>query len=113
MVVVQTWYPEEDADADQQTKDDATQSLFEGLVRGLENTGVPVVGVEATSAPDEDLALFRQQGVSSVDDVDTLPGRLALALLLGGAEPGQYGVKDSAADGVAPPVEPVSTTTGD
>ena len=111
VVVVQTWQPTEDADADQQAKDDATQSLFEGLVRGLENTGVPVVGVQATTASDEDLTLFRQQGVSSVDDVDTLPGRLALALLLGGAEPGQYGVKDSATDGVAPPVEPVPTTT--
>jgi hypothetical protein len=111
VVVVQTWHPSEDADADQQAQDDATQSLFEGLVRGLENTGVPVVGVGATSAPDEDLALFRQQGVSSVDDVDTLPGRLALALLLDGAEPGQYGVKDSATDGVAPPVEPVPTST--
>jgi hypothetical protein len=90
----------------------ATQSLFEGLVRGLENMGVPVVGVQSTSAPDEELTLFRQQGVSSVDDVDTLPGRLALALLLGGAESGHYGVKDSATDGVAPPVEPVPTTTG-
>jgi Copper transport outer membrane protein, MctB len=111
VVVVQTWHPSEDADADQKAQDDATQSLFEGLVRGLEGTGVPVVGVQATTAPDEDLALFRQQGVSSVDDVDTLPGRLALALLLGGAEPGRYGVKDSATDGVAPPVEPVPTTT--
>jgi hypothetical protein len=112
VVVVQTWHRSEDADADQQAKDDATQSLLEGLVRGLEGTGVPVVGVQATSAPDEDLALFRQQGVSSVDDVETLPGRLALALLLDGAEPGHYGVKDSATDGVAPPVEPVPTTTG-
>jgi hypothetical protein len=112
VVVAQTWQPSEDADADQQAKDDATQSLFEGLVRGLENMGVPVVGVQSTSAPDEELTLFRQQGVSSVDDVDTLPGRLALALLLGGAESGHYGVKDSATDGVAPPVEPVATTTG-
>jgi hypothetical protein len=112
VVVAQTWQPSEDADADQQAKDDATQSLFEGLVRGLESMGVPVVGVQSTSAPNEELTLFRQQGVSSVDDVDALPGRLALALLLAGAESGHYGVKDSATDGVAPPVEPVPTTTG-
>jgi hypothetical protein len=111
VVVVQTWQPTENADADQQAKDDATQSLFEGLVRGLEGTGVPVVGVQTTSAPDDALDLFRQQGVSSVDDVDALPGRLALALLLGGAEEGHYGVKDSATDGVAPPIESVPTTT--
>ena len=110
-VVVQTWQPPEtEGDADEKSKTDATQSLFEGLVRGLEGSGVPVVGVQTTSAED-DLALFRQQGVSSVDDVDALAGRLALALLLAGGQPGQYGVKDSATDGVAPPIESVPTTT--
>jgi hypothetical protein len=110
-IVVQTWQPPEtEGDADEKSKTDATQSLFEGLVRGLEGSGVPVVGVQTTSAED-DLALFRQQGVSSVDDVDALAGRLALALLLAGGQPGQYGVKDSATDGVAPPIESVPTTT--
>jgi hypothetical protein len=110
-IVVQTWQPPDtEGDADEQSKTDATQSLFEGLVRGLEGSGVPVVGVQTTSAQD-DLALFRQQGVSSVDDVDALAGRLALALLLAGGQPGQYGVKDSATDGVAPPIESVPTIT--
>jgi Copper transport outer membrane protein, MctB len=110
-IAVQTWQPPEtEGDADQKSKTDATQSLFEGLVRGLEDSGVPVVGVQTTSAED-DLALFRQQGVSSVDDVDALAGRLALALLLAGGQPGHYGVKDSATDGVAPPIESVPTTT--
>jgi hypothetical protein len=110
-IVVQTWQPPEtEGDADEKSKTDATQSLFEGLVRGLEGSGVPVVGVQTTSAED-DLALFRQQGVSSVDDVDALAGRLALALLLAGGQPGHYGVKDSATDGVAPPIESVPTTT--
>jgi hypothetical protein len=111
-VVVQTWHePDSEGDADQQSRTRATESLFEGLMRGLESTSLPVVGVQTTSA-EGDLALFRQQGVSSVDDVDTLAGRLALALLLQGAQPGHYGVKDSATDGVAPPIEPVTTTTG-
>jgi hypothetical protein len=110
-IVVQTWQPPEtEGDADEKSKTDATRSLFEGLVRGLEGSGVPVVGVQTMSAED-DLALFRQQGVSSVDDVDALAGRLALALLLAGGQPGQYGVKDSATDGVAPPIESVPTTT--
>lgn len=112
VIVVQTWHePDSAGDADQQRRTRATESLFEGLMRGLENTSLPVVGVETTDA-EGDLALFRQQGVSSVDDVDTLAGRLALALLLQGAQPGHYGVKDSATDGVAPPIEPVTTTTG-
>jgi hypothetical protein len=111
-IVVQTWHePDSEGDADQQSGTRATESLFEGLMRGLESTSLPVVGVQTTSA-EGDLALFRQQGVSSVDDVDTLAGRLALALLLQGAQPGHYGVKDSATDGVAPPIEPVTTTTG-
>lgn len=112
VIVVQTWHePDSAGDADQQRRTRATESLFEGLMRGLENTSLPVVGVQTTDA-EGDLALFRQQGVSSVDDVDTLAGRLALALLLQGAQPGHYGVKDSATDGVAPPIEPVTTTTG-
>ena len=111
-IVVQTWYePDSPGDAEQQRRTQATESLFEGLVRGLEGDALPVVGVQATGT-EADLALFREQGVSSVDDVDTLAGRLALALLLQGAQPGQYGVKDSATDGVAPPIEPVTTTTG-
>jgi copper transport outer membrane protein MctB len=109
-VVVQTWHePDSAGDAEQESRTRATASLFEGLVRGLEGTSLPVVGVQTTGA-EADLALFRQQGVSSVDDVDTLAGRLALALLLQGAQPGHYGVKDSATDGVAPPIEPVTTT---
>jgi hypothetical protein len=110
-IVVRTWHePDSEGDADQQSSTKGTDSLFEGLVRGLEGTGLPVVGVETTSA-ESDTALYRQQGVSSVDDVDALAGRLALALLLAGGQPGHYGVKDSASDGVAPPIEPVPTTT--
>jgi hypothetical protein len=110
-VVVRTWHrPETEGNADQQSKTNGTESLFEGLVRGLNATGVPVVGVETTTA-ESDTSLYRQQGVSSVDDVDTLAGRIALALLLSGGQPGHYGVKDSASDGIAPPIEPVPTTT--
>jgi hypothetical protein len=113
-VVVQTWHePDPQGDAEQQSRTRSTESLFEGLVRGLENAGLPVVGVETIGA-ESDVALYRQQGVSSVDDVDTLAGRLALALLLGGAQPGHYGIKDSATDGVAPAVTavPITTTGG-
>jgi hypothetical protein len=111
-IVVQTWHePDPPGDADQQSRTRATESLFEGLIRGLESTSLPVVGVQTTGA-ETDLALFRQASVSSVDDVDAVAGRLALALLLQGAEPGHYGVKDSATSGIAPPIEPVTTTTG-
>ena len=46
-------------------------------------------------------------GLSTVDSVDTSAGRLGLVLLLGGAEPGSYGVREPAKDGVLPPIPPV------
>jgi hypothetical protein len=45
-------------------------------------------------------------GFSTVDDVDTTSGRLALALLLGGAQSGDYGVKPTATAPL-PKIEPV------
>jgi hypothetical protein len=46
--------------------------------------------------------IFKSAGLSSVDDVDTPAGRLALVLLLAGSPSGQYGFKRSA-DNVLPP----------
>ena len=42
-----------------------------------------------------------------MDFVDTHVGRLALALLLAGGRPGSYGLKQTATDGILPPVEPL------
>ena len=108
-VVVVTWMPpEEEEELDEQTAHDldATTSLMEGLVGGLDSSGIPVVGVASSDAPPEVVELYRDQGISSVGDVDAQAGRLALALLLAGAEPGHYGVGDDT-DGVIPPIEPL------
>jgi hypothetical protein len=43
--------------------------------------------------------------VSTVDDLDTPSGKFALALLLGGAAEGNYGVKQTA-EATLPRVEP-------
>jgi Copper transport outer membrane protein, MctB len=110
-IVVQSWAASQDPTADQEKQAQATESLVDGLLAGLQQSGVPVVGVETTSETDSAIDVYRRQGVSSVDDIETLAGRVALALLLAGGEPGHYGVKDSASDGVAPPVESVSTVT--
>ena len=50
--------------------------------------------------------------VSSVDDVEALSGRVALALLLAGGPTGHYGIKDSATDGVAPPIDSIPVPSG-
>ena len=51
---------------------------------------------------------FDKASLSSVDFVDTEVGRLALALLLAGGRPGSYGLKQTATDGILPPIEPVA-----
>ena len=42
-----------------------------------------------------------------MDGIDTELGRLALVLLLAGAETGNYGIRDTADDGILPPIEPL------
>jgi Copper transport outer membrane protein, MctB len=108
-VVVSTWMPPEEAgDEDSVAETEATTSLLEGVVSGLNGAGIPVVGVAESEDPPATLAGYRDQGISSVDDIDDAAGRLALALLLAGAEPGHYGLRDEATDGVIPPIEPLS-----
>jgi copper transport outer membrane protein MctB len=80
-----------------------TVSFLAGLYEGLATAGVPAVGVELVNAEKSAVARWRIAHLSSVDDVDTMEGRLALALLLAGAAPGHYGIKETAQD-VLPPI---------
>jgi hypothetical protein len=73
-----------------------TARFLRGVYEGLADTGVPAVGVEETSDSPSAIDVFDRAGLSSVDNIETPPGRLALALLLGGAERGHYGVKETA-----------------
>ncbi|MGH2995939.1 MAG: copper transporter [Gaiellaceae bacterium] len=107
VVVMASWQPTADDSDEAVERARATQTLADGIVDGLESSGLPVVGVATTSQPQSLTELYREQGISSVDNLDSLTGRLALALLLAQGEPGQYGIKDSAADGVLPPIEPL------
>jgi Copper transport outer membrane protein, MctB len=110
-VVMYSWTPGgeegEQEDPELEGRVAATASLAEGVVAGLDASDVPVVGVSTTGQPTALTDLYREQGVSSVDDVETAAGRLGLALLLAGGEPGHYGIKETATDGVTPPVDTV------
>ena len=75
-----------------------------GFYEGLDE--VPAVGVEETDAERSAITVFARADLSTVDNVDTRMGRLALALLLAGGNPGDYGVKETAA-GALPPVDPL------
>jgi hypothetical protein len=82
-----------------------TAQFLAGLYMGLAGSGAPVIGIEDTGAAMSAIDTYRKHLFSSVDDVDTRAGRLALALLLAGGDPGHYGVK-ATADDLLPPVEP-------
>ena len=83
-----------------------TKAFLAGVYAGLTRTGVPAVGVEPSGSGPSAIPAFALAGLSTVDSVETSSGRLGLALLLGGAAPGRYGLTDSADDGVLPPVTP-------
>jgi hypothetical protein len=68
---------------------------------------VPVVGVEPARVEQSAIPVFQRYGLSTVDGIDTEPGQLALVLLLGGADPGDYGIRDTATSGILPPIEPL------
>ena len=78
-----------------------------GLYAGLGSTGVPVVGVEPSRVEQSAIPVFQRHRLSTVDGVDTDLGRLALLLLLAGGDPGDYGLRDTAEDGILPPIEPL------
>jgi hypothetical protein len=94
-----------------------TARFLSGLYSGLGSAGVPAVGVERTATQPSAVPVYRRAGLSSVDDVDALTGRLALAFLLAGAQRGHYGIdSSSASDGVLPPIQSLpraaATTVG-
>jgi Copper transport outer membrane protein, MctB len=91
---------------------DGTARFLGGFYSGLVSAGAPAVGVEARRTKPSAVSAFEQAGLSTVDSIDKLSGRLALVLLLGGAQPGQYGLRPTATDGVLPPVQPLAPAVG-
>jgi Copper transport outer membrane protein, MctB len=81
-----------------------TARFLAGFYQGLRAPGSPAVGVEVLRPGTSAVEAFARQQLSTVDDLDTQSGRLALALLLAGADSGNYGVKKNAHDGVLPPI---------
>jgi hypothetical protein len=118
VVLVRSWQPTESESPVEAERDDQTEALIRGFVRGLADAGIVVAGVdgqgpdEAQRPDDEEdaaIAFFKSLEVSSVDDVDTTPGRVGLALLLAGGEPGHYGVdEERIIPRLALPTEPVA-----
>lgn len=74
---------------------EATGRLETGLLDGIDGTGVEAVGVEPTDADPSSISFFADHGLSTVDDIDLVPGKVAMVFALLGAE-GNFGVKGSA-----------------
>ena len=76
--------------------DAATTDAFEaGFVDGLKSGEAEVSGIEETDTEPSQIQWFKDRGLPSVDNVDTLAGHAALVFVLPGAN-GSYGEKDSA-----------------
>ncbi len=85
-----------------------TLAFLTGFYRGLAQSKHPAVGADPVKRRVPAVPVFRRAGLSTVDAVDTDIGRLALVLLLAGAEPGSYGLEKDAVDGVVPAISTLS-----
>ncbi len=81
---------------------EASAAFETGLIAGVNAVGVPAVGVELSNAEPSQIPWFKSQGISSVDDLDTLAGQAALIYALTGLH-GAFGVKPTA-DSLLPSV---------
>jgi len=79
-----------------QHQDSETNTLEAGIMAGLKDTQVPVVGTERTDTQPSSISFFISNGTTAtVDSVDLVAGRVALVYALNGSE-GNYGVKATA-----------------
>jgi hypothetical protein len=73
----------------------ATTEFESGLIAGVASEGVPAVGVELSSTEPSQIPWYKAENLASVDDLETIAGRAALAFALDG-DHGAYGTKSTA-----------------
>ena len=88
-------------------RDNQSKTFESALIEGLRAAGGPVVGAEQTDTDPSQIPYYVNAGLSTVDDVDIPPGRIALVLTLDGAR-GDFGFKKTA----EAPLPRVAGTTG-
>jgi hypothetical protein len=88
-----------------QAQEGETALLLSGFYSALADIDVPTIGVEPSGVSESAVPVWSDAGLSTVDDIEAPAGRLALALLLSGGSIGNYGLKETADDGIVPPVE--------
>jgi hypothetical protein len=76
-------------------RDNEAKTFESAVIEGMRETGVPVVGVERTETDPSQIPEYVGAGLSTVDNIDIPPGRIALALTLTGRT-GNFGFKKTA-----------------
>ncbi|HHZ20745.1 MAG TPA: copper transporter [Firmicutes bacterium] len=66
------------------------------LIDAARRQGLTVIGAEPLSAAVSYVPEYRKKGISTVDNIDTIPGQSALVFALASGKRGHYGVKDTA-----------------
>ncbi len=77
------------------TRDNQSKTFESALIEGLRASGAPTVGVERTATDPSQIPYYVNAGLSTVDDLDIPPGRIALVLALAGSR-GNFGFKKTA-----------------
>jgi hypothetical protein len=81
---------------------EAVQQVEQGLIDGLRAAGGPVVGVETLDTEPSQISFFEKNRLSSVDNVNSAGGRIALPLVFARVASGNFGYKETATDGPLP-----------
>jgi hypothetical protein len=102
VVVVRTAAPQQGAAA----------QFVAGLYAGLGRAGIPAIGVEASDAQRSAVPAYQRGGLDTVDAIDERTGHAALVLLLAGGAHGDYGIKETAVDGIIPALADTPVTAG-
>lgn len=71
------------------------QGMDVPLIQHMLQAGMPVTGVGGPGTPDSVLSEYKKQGISTVDHVNTVPGQVAMVMVLEGRS-GNYGSGSSA-----------------
>jgi len=79
-------------------KEDSAQTalLLPHLVEGLRQSAQFVLAAEPSVAPVSAIGVYRRAGVTTVDNVDTIPGQVAAVWALAARAEGAFGIKDTA-----------------
>jgi hypothetical protein len=76
-------------------RDNQSKTFESAVIEGLRSSGFPVVGAERTETDPSQISYYVNAGLSTVDDIDIPPGRIALVLTLTGRR-GDFGFKKTA-----------------